>query len=191
VHTVLAAGGVAAPIPADLPAEGAAELLSSCDARMLIATHDLADAAVAAADFSRVRQVITFGQAPAASDFRDLLTLEPTALPALDPVRQDALVLAGGERVTHTGLLARMAVLDERVRLTESDVVLATWAPDGGCDLVALIALAIARGALLVAANGLPAADLPGTRHDFGVTVLTAEPGTLERITPTHTPSPA
>lgn len=182
VHTVLAAGGVAAPVDPELPAHEVAAALNACDARTLIATRDLAGLAVRAADESRVRQVIAFGEALDTLDFRELLTLEPTALPTLDPTTQDALVLAGGHRVGHADLLLRMAELERSVRLAASDVVLATWPPDGSCDLVALIAVAVARGSLVVAANGLSPAELAGTGHDFGVTVVTAAPGILERL---------
>ncbi|MEV4169822.1 MULTISPECIES: AMP-binding protein [unclassified Nonomuraea] len=177
-HTVVAAGGVATPID---PALGAAEVaawLLECDARTLITTPDLAETAILAAERSRVRQVVSLGPALDTIDFRCLLTLEPTALPALDAKRQDALLLAGGRRLSHADLLARMAELDLPVRLAESDVVLTTWLPDGGCDLLALVGLGVSKGALVVAADG---GDLPGTSYDFGVTVVTGPGGTLER----------
>ncbi|GAA3553162.1 hypothetical protein GCM10022419_037010 [Nonomuraea rosea] len=177
-HTVLAAGGVAAPIDPALKPEEMATWLRACEARTLITTPDLAETAIQAAEESRVRQVISLGAALDTIDFRSLLTLEPTALPALDAKRQDALVLAGG-RMSHAGLLGRMAELDLPVRLAESDVVLATWLPDGGCDLLALVGLSVSKGALVVASGG---ADLPGTSYDFSVTVVTGPGGTLERI---------
>ncbi|SDK17077.1 AMP-binding protein [Nonomuraea jiangxiensis] len=178
VHTVLAAGGVAAPIDPRLGAGEVAAWLRACDARTLITTPDLAETATLAAEESRVRQVVSLGAALDTIDFRSLLTLEPTALPALDAKRQDALVLADG-RMSHADLLARMAELDLPVRLAESDVVLATWLPDGGCELPALVGLGVSKGALVVAVGG---GDLPGTSHDFSVTVVTSPRGTLERI---------
>ncbi|GGS75219.1 AMP-binding protein [Nonomuraea spiralis] len=179
LHTVLAAGGVAAPVDPGLGADEVATLLRECDARMLITTPDLAETAIAAADGSRVRQVVSLGPALDTIDFRGLLVLEPTALPALDAKRQDALVLSGGRRLTHADLLARMAELDVPVGLTESDVVLSTWSPGNGRDLPALVGLAVSKGALIVAAG---CGDLPGTSYDFGVTVLTGPGGTLERV---------
>ncbi|MET8868215.1 AMP-binding protein [Nonomuraea sp. NPDC004580] len=179
VHTVVAAGGVAAPVEAGAGAYELAERLRECDARALITTPDLAESAIQAAEQSRVRQVYSLGRALDTIDFRCLLTLEPTALPALDAASQPALLLADGRRLSHAELLARMAELDARIRLAESDVVLTMWRPDGGCDLLALVALGVSKGALVVAAGGR---DLAGTRHDFGVTVLAGPGGTLERV---------
>lgn len=179
VHTVVAAGGVAAPIDPGIGAYEMAAWLRECDARVLITTPDLAETAILAAEESRVRQVVSLGPALDTLDFRCLLALEPTALPALDAKRQCALLLACGDRLSHAGLLARMAALDLPVRLAETDVVLTTWLPDGGCDLTALVALGMSKGALVVAADG---GDLAGTSHDFGVTVVTSPDGTLERV---------
>jgi len=179
LHTVLAAGGVAAPIDPGLGPHEVAALLRDYDARTLITTPDLAQTAIQAADGSRVRQVIALGPALDTIDFRALLMLEPTALPALDAKRQDALVLPGGDRLTHAGLLTRMAELDVPVGLTESDVVLTTWPPGASPDLPALVCLAVSKGALIVAAG---CGDLPGTGHDFGVTVLTGPDGGLVRV---------
>ncbi|MBF8186591.1 AMP-binding protein [Nonomuraea sp. K274] len=176
VHTVLAAGGVAAPIDPALGAHEVAAWLRECDARTLITTPDLAEVAGLAADASRVRQVISLGAAPDTIDFRSLLTLEPTALPALDAKHQDALLLADGRCLSHSDLLGRMAELDCPVRLSESDVVLVTWPPN--CDLLALVGLGVSKGALVVVSDG---GDLPGTSHDFSVTVSTGQDGTLQR----------
>ncbi|MER6947152.1 AMP-binding protein [Nonomuraea sp. NPDC000554] len=182
VHTVLAAGGVAAPIDPALPVREVAALLRECDARTLVVTPDLAESAALAADESRVRQVISLGTALDALDFGDLLALEPTALPVLDPKRQDALVLAGGHRLAHADLVGLMEELDLPVRLSESDAVLVAWPPDGGCGLVALVGLAVSRGALLVCAGGLDAARLPGLVREFGVTAVSDRAGALERL---------
>ncbi|MFC7593146.1 AMP-binding protein [Nonomuraea antimicrobica] len=179
VHTVVAAGGVAAPIEPGLGAYEMAAWLRECDARTLITTPDLAETAILAAEESRVRQVVSLGSAVDTIDFRYLLTLEPTALPALDAKRRHALLLSDGRRLSHADLLARMAELDLPVRLAESDVVLTTWLPDGGCDLLSVVGLGVSRGALVVAAGS---GDLAGTRHDFGVTVVTGPHGTLERV---------
>ncbi|MGW0810544.1 AMP-binding protein [Nonomuraea sp. NPDC002799] len=179
VHTVLAAGGVVAPVDPALGVREMACWLRRCDARTLITTPDLAETAVLAADESRVRQVISIGAALDTIDFRGLLTLEPTALPTLDAKRQDALALADGRLLSHGDLLARMAELDLPVRLAESDVVLTTWRPDAGGDLPALVGLGVSKGALVVAAGD---GDLPGTSYDFSVTVVTSPEGVLERL---------
>lgn len=178
VHTVLASGGVAAPLDPGLAAAELAGWLSECDARTLITTPDLARTALLAAEQSRVRQVIAFGQVLDTIDFADLLTLEPTSLPVIEPARQDAVLLADGRRLGHADVLAMMAELDAQVRLTESDVVLATWPPDGGCDLIALVGLSVVSGAQVVSAE----VELPGTKHDFGVTVVTGPRGALARV---------
>ncbi|GAB2935191.1 hypothetical protein GCM10027203_39980 [Nonomuraea fastidiosa] len=179
VHTVMAAGGVAAPVAAGMGAYELGAWLRECDARALITTPDLAEPAIAAAEQSRVRQVYSLGRALGTIDFRCLLSLEPAALPALDAARQPALLLPGGRRLSHAELLAEMAELDLRIRLTESDVVLTTWPPDCGCDLLVLVALGVSKGALVIAAGG---GDLAGTRHDFGVTVVAGPDGKLERL---------
>ncbi|MEV0615499.1 AMP-binding protein [Nonomuraea sp. NPDC050404] len=178
-HTVVAAGGVAAPIDPSASAYEMAAWLRECDARTLITTPDLAETAILAAEESRIRQVVSLGPAVDTIDFRCLLTLEPTALPPLDAKRQHALLLADGSRLSHAELLARMAELDLTVRLAESDVVLSTWLPDGGCGLLALVCLGVSKGALVVAAKD---GDLAGTSHDFGVTVMTGPDGRLERV---------
>ncbi|MEW9551427.1 AMP-binding protein [Nonomuraea sp. NPDC050783] len=183
VHTVLAAGGVAAPLDPELDTGRLAARLRECGARALITTPDLAATAARAAEAARVRQLVSFGAAPGALDFRALLTLEPTALPPVHARHQTALLLAGGappaRRLSHAELLATMAELDRPVRLRESDVVLITRRPGGDADLVALIGLILWRGALVVASGGL---ELPDTRRDFGVTVAEAPGGGLERV---------
>ncbi|TLF65021.1 hypothetical protein FE391_26690 [Nonomuraea sp. KC401] len=177
VHTVLAAGGVAAPVDPGLGAYDLAAWLRECDARTLVTTPDLAPTAVRAAERSRVRQIVSLGAALDTIDFSDLVALAPTELPVLDARRQTALLPAGGRRLSHADLLARMAELDRPVRLTESDVVLATWSPGGGWDLPALIALGVSKGATVVAAQG---ADL-ARDHGFSVTVVSNPGGVLRR----------
>jgi hypothetical protein len=75
-----------------------------------------------------------------------------------------------------------MADLDRGVALTGSDVVLATWPPCANGELVALVGLAVGRGAPLVAAHGLAPADLAGTVHDLGVTVTALQGRAIERL---------
>lgn len=180
VHTVMAAGGVAAPLDPDLPVADLARLLSDWDARMVITTQDLAGTAVVAAELSRVRQVLAFGPALDAVDFADLLTLDPIALPLLDPERQQALALASGGRLTHAEVVDSMAKLDVPVGLCDADVVLACWPP--GHDLLTLVALAVSKGALVVAANGLAAADVSATVADFGASVVALPGEPLRRL---------
>ncbi|MFI6323823.1 AMP-binding protein [Nonomuraea sp. NPDC050556] len=180
VHTVVAAGGVAAPLDPALPADELAAILTECDARMLITTPDLAETAVSAAERSRVRQVIAFGEAMDTLDFADLLGLDPIALPVLDPGEQAALALGGGLALTHTELVEAMDKLDVSVGLDADDVVLACRPPDP--ELVTLVGLAVSKGALVVSAHGLARADLPATVADFGVTVLALPGEPLRRL---------
>ncbi|GAA0922440.1 AMP-binding protein [Nonomuraea longicatena] len=177
VHTVLAAGGLVVPLDPDLPAHELAGVLTRLDVRTLITTPDLARYALPAVESSRVRQVIAFGRMAAAVDFAELRTTAPTRLPGPDAAAPGALLLADGRVVTHAALLDRMAELGGRIRLGTDDVVLSTWRPDGGHDLIALVGAAVLSGSLLVAAS----VDVPGTMHDFGVTVITRPGGHLER----------
>ncbi|MEV2265633.1 hypothetical protein [Nonomuraea africana] len=156
---------------------------------MLITTPGLAEAAVRAAEGSRVRQVIAFGAALDTIHFAQLSGLDAVPLPRLDARTQFALRPGGGAALTHRDLLGAMADLDGGVGLTESDVVLVTWPPGDGADLVALVGLAVAKGALLVAAHGLADADLTGTVHDFGVTVTALDGQPLARLWRERSPS--
>ncbi|GHH70297.1 hypothetical protein GCM10017673_21930 [Streptosporangium violaceochromogenes] len=179
VHTVIAAGGVAAPIASR--SGQMAELLAQWDARLLITTPDLAEPSLQAADVSRVRQVIAFGQARDTVDFADLLLLAPAPLPLLDPVVQPALLDEEGGVFTHEDLLGRMSELDRLIALEKSDVLLVTWPLTCTLALTTLVGLALMRGALVVAASGLTPGELSATIHDFGVTVLTLD-GVVQRM---------
>jgi acyl-CoA synthetase (AMP-forming)/AMP-acid ligase II len=166
-HAVRAAGGVPSPVCPHTPVTEAAGQLADCGARILITTRSLAALALAAADRSWVRQVISFGEAPGATPFTTLLNLG-TMRP--HPVRAHDLALLpyarrrdgtlGQAGVTHLDLSARLLALCTDAGLTECDVVLA--APPAGDKLAytAYVDHALLRGALVVpAAPGeLPAA---------------------------------
>ncbi|GGQ01131.1 AMP-binding protein [Streptosporangium pseudovulgare] len=180
VHTVIAAGGVAAPV-----APGGGEigtLLARWDARLLITTPELAEASLRAAEASRVRQVITFGQARDTVDFADLLLLEPGPLPLLDPSVQPALLTQDAGVFTHEDLIGRMHVLDRLAVLEKSDVLLVTWSLTCVLATTTLIGLALMRGALVVVAPGLSPEELAATIHDFGVTVMALPDGAIQRV---------
>ena len=68
-HAIRAAGGVPSPVAAGLTVPEIAGQLADCGARMLLTAAPLADVALAAADRSWVRQVISFGEAPDAIQF--------------------------------------------------------------------------------------------------------------------------
>ena len=72
-HAIRAAGGVPTPVAAGLTVPEIAGQLADCGARMLLTAPPLAAAALAAADRSWVRQVVSFGEAPDAIQFSALL----------------------------------------------------------------------------------------------------------------------
>src|ERR1700683_4265751 len=81
-HAIRAAGGVPTPIATGLTVPEIAGQLADCGARMLLTAPPLASSALAAADRSWVRQVISFGDAPGATSFDALLqsgALQPAA----------------------------------------------------------------------------------------------------------------
>ncbi|MDP9865629.1 MULTISPECIES: AMP-binding protein [Streptosporangium] len=180
VHTVIAAGGVAAPVASWGGA--AAELLARWDARLLITTPDLAETSLLAAEASRVRQVIAFGQARDTVDFADLLLLEPGPLPLFDPSVQPALLTEDEGLFTHQELIARMHELGGHTVLEKSDVLLVTWSLDCTLAMTTLVGLALMRGALVVVAPGLSPTELSATIHDFGVTVMALLDGAVQRV---------
>ncbi|MEV8636398.1 AMP-binding protein [Streptosporangium sp. NPDC051023] len=180
VHTVIAAGGIAAPVASRGGEMG--ELLVRLDARLLITTPGLAETSLQAADVSRVRQVIAFGQARDTVDFADLLLLAPAPLPHLDPSVQPALQVEDGSVFTHEDLIWRMCELDRLVVLEKSDVLLVTWPLTSTLALTTLVGLALMRGSLVVVAPGLASEELSATIHDFGVTVLALLDGAVQRV---------
>ncbi|OUC98098.1 AMP-binding protein [Streptosporangium minutum] len=180
VHTVIAAGGVAAPL-----ASGngeTAELLARWDARLLITTPNLAEASLQAAEASRVRQVIAFGRARDTVDFADLLLLDPGPLPLFDPSVQPALLTEDEGLFTHRDLIGRMRELGRLTVLEKSDVLLVTWPLGCTLAMTTLVGLALMRGALVVVAPGLSPAELSATIHDFGVTVVALLDGAVQRV---------
>ncbi|GAA2850037.1 hypothetical protein GCM10010517_07510 [Streptosporangium fragile] len=180
VHTVIAAGGVAAPITSG--SDDMADLLAEWDARLLITTPRLAEASLRAVESSRVRQVIAFGQARDTVDFADLLLLEPVPLPFLDPTVQPALLTEDGSVLTHQDLIVRMHGLDRSVELGKSDVLLVTWPLERSVAVTTLVGLALMRGSLVVVTPDLSPAELAATIHDFGVTVVALPDGAVQRL---------
>ncbi|MQA84260.1 MAG: AMP-binding protein [Streptosporangiales bacterium] len=92
LHTLVAAGAAAVPLPADAPVEELADRLTDCDARLLMTAPSLADDALAATERSRVRQVFAFGQVPGTTPYAELLSDGPRPEPAIDPPRDLALI---------------------------------------------------------------------------------------------------
>src|SRR5580658_7615855 len=84
-HSIRAAGGVPTPVATGLTVPEIAGQLADCGARMLLTAPPLAAEALAAADRSWVRQVISFGEAPAATPFGSLLGLGSMRPPSARP----------------------------------------------------------------------------------------------------------
>jgi hypothetical protein len=131
--------------------------LADCGARMLITARPLAAAALAAADRSWVRQVISFGEAPGAIPFDALLqagTLCPAAgrrtdLALLPYARgNDGQLCPGG--LTQQELAADLCALDSRI--CGSDVVIAAPPAGDGRDYATLLDRALLSGATVIAA---------------------------------------
>jgi hypothetical protein len=149
VHSVRAAGAIAAPIrPVPTAADIAAQL-KGCRARMLITSADLAELAIQAAERSWVRQVFAFGEAEGTEPFGSLL----------HPARHAQVPTNGSNGPTCPAPLLDLdrrpeeLVLDgQGPQLTRRDVVVAA-PPCGDPDTyTSLIDLALAAGATVVAA---------------------------------------
>jgi len=169
-HAVRAAGGVPMPVAPALTVPEMAGQLADCGARMLLTAPPLAAAALAAADRSWVRQVISFGEAPGATQFGTLLrtgTLRPATGrphdPALLPYPRQPDGRLGPAPLSHREMSALLHRLDLEAGISEKDVVLAgPPAGDGRC-YTALLDHALLSGATVVAVGAeelASAADL-------------------------------
>lgn len=188
-HSVSAAGGIPCPVRADLSVAEAAGQLADCGARMLLTAQPLAAAGLAAADRSWVRQVISFGEAPAATPFTSLLGMgslhpppaRPHDLALLPYVRQPdgALHPAG---LTHLDMVAELAALNSAAEISADDVVLAAPPVGDGRSYTAFVDHALISGATLVAACAEDLAAAATEHHGtaaivpLGVEVNAAEP---------------
>jgi len=159
-HTISTAGGIPCPVSAELSVAETAGQLADCGARMLLTAQPLAAAGLAAADRSWVRQVIAFGDAPAATPFASLLgmgSLAPSAcrphdLALLPYIRHaDGALHAAG--LTHIEMAAKLASLIATADISESDVVLAAPPTGDGRSYSAFIDHALLHGATIVAAS--------------------------------------
>ena len=177
-HAIRAAGGVPSPIAAGLTVPEIAGQLADCGARMLLTAPPLAATALAAADRSWVRQVISFGDAPGATSFDALLSSgslqhaggrygDPVLLPY---VRQPDGMLSP-VAVTQQELAAELGRFADRETIGEQDVVITVPpAGDGGAYSV-LLDHALLGGATVVAS---PVADLLATAVAWRGTVAIA-----------------
>jgi acyl-CoA synthetase (AMP-forming)/AMP-acid ligase II len=159
-HAVRAVGGVPSPVRAQLSAVETAGQLAESGARMIITAQPLAGVALAAADRSWVRQVFSFGDAPGATRFDDLLGLD-----MLRPSRgrPDDVALLPFSRgpdgrlrpvpVTHAALVRKLDQADQWAGITGSDVVLAAPPVGDGLAYSLLVDSALLRGATVVSAQ--------------------------------------
>jgi acyl-CoA synthetase (AMP-forming)/AMP-acid ligase II len=157
-HAISAAGGIPSPVSAQLSVTEIAGQLADCGARMLMTAQPLAAPALAAADRSWVRQVISFGEAPAATPFASLLcmgSLRPAAPRphelALLPYarRADGSLHASG--LTHLDMAAELSALSAAADVGPQDVVLAAPPAGDGRSYTAFLDHALLHGATVVA----------------------------------------
>jgi acyl-CoA synthetase (AMP-forming)/AMP-acid ligase II len=174
-HAIGAAGGVPCPLDPTLPVSEAAGQLADCGARMLLTAAPLASAALAAADRSWVRQVISFGEAPATTPFSSLLGMgslqPPAARPhdlALLPYRRSTDGTLHPVGLTHLDLAVRLADLRTSAGVTELDVVLAAPPVGDGRSYTALVDHALLHGATVAAVGS--ADELPAAATEHGGT---------------------
>jgi acyl-CoA synthetase (AMP-forming)/AMP-acid ligase II len=188
-HAVSAAGGIPCPVSSQLSVADAAGQLADCGARMLLTAPPLAAAGLAAADRSWVRQVISFGDAPATTPFTSLLGVGSLAPPASRP--HDVALLPYVRRadgalhataLTNFDLAAELESLTASADISEDDVVVAAPPAGDGRSYGAFIDHALLHGATIVAAgtDDLSAAAVQhrGTAAivPLGVEVHAAEP---------------
>jgi non-ribosomal peptide synthetase component F len=180
VHAIRAAGGVPSPLCAAHSTAEMARQLTDCAARLLITADPLAGAALAAADDSWVRQVISFDEAPGTTTFCSLLSRGARGPAAAGPADLALAPYRTGpdgpcqEPVSHGELAADLNRLAALIPISERDVVLAA-PPDGGRDYAVLLDLALLQGATVVAT---PAEGLPDAARAHGGTAAIVHPGT-------------
>ena len=159
-HSISAAGGIPSPVSAQLTIPEIASQLADCGARMLLTAQPLATAALAAADRSWVRQVISFGDAPAATPFTALLGMgslrppsaRPHELALLPYVRgADGSLQAAG--LTHLNMAAELSALAATADVSAQDVVLAAPPAGDGRSYGSFLDHALLHGATIVAAR--------------------------------------
>jgi acyl-CoA synthetase (AMP-forming)/AMP-acid ligase II len=157
-HAIRAAGGIPSPVSPELSVSEIAEQLADCRARMLLTAPQFAGAAVAAADRSWVRQVISFGEAAAATTFYSLLRMgsmpPPNERPhdiAMLPYQRRADGSLHSEGLTHLDLAGDLSALTAAGSITANDVVLATPPAGNGRPYTSLVDYALLQGATVVA----------------------------------------
>lgn len=188
-HAIRAAGGVPSPVSAGLAVPEIAGQLAECGARMLLTAPPLAATALAAADRSWVRQVISFGEAGGTTPFGALLGMG-SLRPAVSRPHDLALLpfirrpdgLLGPVAVTHRELADELGRLAVDAGLTDRDVVIAAPPAGDGRAYSTLLDTALGCGATVVAARACELAEAAvvhgGTAAivPFGIDVPVPEP---------------
>ena len=159
-HAIRAAGGVPSPVAAGLSVPEIAGQLADCGARILLTAPPLAAAALAAADRSWVRQVISFGEAPEAIQFGALLGMGTLAAasgrasdPALLPYARSPGGILGPVPLSHRDVADMLRRLEADAEIGENDVILAAPPTGDGRSYTTLLDHALLKGATVVAAE--------------------------------------
>jgi non-ribosomal peptide synthetase component F len=159
-HAIRAAGGVPTPVASGLTVPEIAGQLADCGARMLLTAPPLATSALAAADRSWVRQVISFGESPGTIQFSVLLgmgALQPAEGWAQDlallPYSRKPDGMLGPAPVSHHEMSGMLRRLEIEAEVGEKDVVLAAPPVGDGRLYTALIDHALLCGSTVVAAS--------------------------------------
>jgi acyl-CoA synthetase (AMP-forming)/AMP-acid ligase II len=158
MHAVRAAGGIPSPVDTALcPVETAGQLAES-GARMVITSPPLAEASVAAAERSWVRQIFSYADAPGTTRFGDLLGLDLIRPSRGRPEDVALLPFSRGQDgrlrpapVTHSDYGQALDRADEIGGLTCGDLALAMPPVGDGLAYTALIDCALVRGTTVVA----------------------------------------
>jgi acyl-CoA synthetase (AMP-forming)/AMP-acid ligase II len=191
-HAISAAGGVPCPVSTQLEVTEMAGQLADCGARMLLTASPLAAAGLAAADRSWVRQVISFGEAPAATPFSSLLSMGTLRPPAARP--HDLALLAYARAadgclhpvsLTHVELTMRLADLAATAKIGPGDVVMAAPPTGDGRSYAAFSDHVLLQGGTIVAA-GIGAMAAAAVEHHGTVAIVppgvTVESGAALRL---------
>jgi acyl-coenzyme A synthetase/AMP-(fatty) acid ligase len=196
VHALAAAGAVPAPMPPTASADELAARLTEYGARLLITAPPLAEAAIAAADRSYVRQVFAlsnpaFDDVTGATGFGGLLG-GGGPRPHIDPLRDHALLVSGGpgdglgdgppRRLTHADRLAGLYRLAARTAVAAGDVLVAASAGCPTTTWLGLVDVALLRGATFVAVTRAGSAPLLRAIETYGATLAAVSPATLTAL---------
>jgi AMP-binding enzyme len=146
VNAIRAAGATACLIRRDAGLAEIAGRLNACGARLLITSAPFAELAAEGADRSRVRQVISFGEAAGATPFGSLLES------GLHGATDESGRLEGNSQADHHGTPDGYGLDGHGGGLTRRDVVVAAPPCGGGQAYLSLLDLTLLTGAMLVAA---------------------------------------